>query len=85
MLPGGASGSYSTKIRTIYSELTKLGAATRVAGISRCWWRNSNGDIKRVQTIVYFDKLGVLRLSWSQLLEPPGADPYAGWCGMDTA
>jgi group II intron reverse transcriptase/maturase len=52
---------------TIYRELTRLGAADpvarRVAGNSRCWWRNSNGDIKRVLTIAYFDKLGVPRLS----------------------
>jgi group II intron reverse transcriptase/maturase len=53
--------------RTIYRELTHLGAAEhvakRVAGNSRCWWRNSDGDIKRVLTIAYFDKLGVPRLS----------------------
>jgi group II intron reverse transcriptase/maturase len=52
---------------TIYRELTHLGAAEhvakRVAGNSRCWWRNSDGDIKRVLTIAYFDKLGVPRLS----------------------
>ena len=52
---------------TIYRELLNLGAAEhvakRVAGNSRCWWRNSNGDIKRVLTIAYFDKLGVPRLS----------------------
>lgn len=52
---------------TIYRELTYLGAADhvarRVAGNSRCWWRNSDGDIKRVLTIAYFDKLGVPRLS----------------------
>ena len=52
---------------TIYRELINLGAAEhvakRVAGNSRCWWRNSNGDIKRVLTIAYFDKLGVPRLS----------------------
>jgi group II intron reverse transcriptase/maturase len=52
---------------TIYRELTNLGAAepvaARVAGNSRCWWRNSDGDIKRVLTIAYFDKLGVPRLS----------------------
>ena len=52
---------------TIYRELINLGAAehvaTRVAGNSRCWWRNSDGDIKRVLTIAYFDKLGVPRLS----------------------
>jgi group II intron reverse transcriptase/maturase len=52
---------------TIYRELINLGAADhvakRVAQNSRCWWRNSNGDIKRVLTIAYFDKLGVPRLS----------------------
>ncbi len=52
---------------TIYRELINLGAADhvakRVAGNSRCWWRNSDGDIKRVLTIAYFDKLGVPRLS----------------------
>ena len=52
---------------TIYRELTRLGAAEhvakRVAGNSRCWWRNSDGDIKRVLTIAYFNKLGVPRLS----------------------
>ena len=53
--------------KTIYRELINLGAAAsvakRVAGNSRCWWRNSDGDIKRVLTIAYFDKLGVPRLS----------------------
>lgn len=52
---------------TIYRELLNLGAAEhvarRVAENSRCWWRNSDGDIKRVLTIAYFDKLGVPRLS----------------------
>ena len=52
---------------TIYRELINLGAAEhvakRVGGNSRCWWRNSNGDIKRVLTIAYFDQLGVPRLS----------------------
>lgn len=52
---------------TIYRELIKLGAADhvakRVAQNARCWWRNSNGDIKRVLTIAYFDKLGLPRLS----------------------
>jgi len=45
---------------TMYRELTKLGApqgvAERVAGNSRCWWRNSDGLIKTVLTIQYFDK-----------------------------
>jgi len=52
---------------TIYREVINLGAAehvaTRVAGNSRSWWRNSDGDIKRVLTIAYFDKLSVPRLS----------------------
>jgi RNA-directed DNA polymerase len=52
---------------TIYRELINLGAADhvakRVAQNSRCWWRNSNGEIKRVLTIAYFDNLGVPRLS----------------------
>lgn len=52
---------------TIYRELRNLGApspvAQRVAANSRRWWRNSDGDIKRVLTIAYFDRLGVPRLS----------------------
>jgi RNA-directed DNA polymerase len=52
---------------TIYRELIALGAteqvAKRVAGNSRCWWGNSDGDIKKVLTIAYFDKLGVPRLT----------------------
>ena len=52
--------------RTMYRELTKLGApqgvAERVAANSRCWWRNSDGLIKTVLTIQYFDKLGAPRL-----------------------
>lgn len=52
---------------TIYRELRKLGAseqvAQRVAANSRRWWRNSDGEIKRVLTIAYFDHLGVPRLS----------------------
>ena len=53
--------------RTMYRELKALGAtetvAKRVAGNSRCWWRNSDRLIKTVLTIAYFDKLGVPRLS----------------------
>ena len=53
--------------RTIYRELKALGApakvATRVAGNSRCWWRNSDGLLKTVLTIAYFDRLAVPRLS----------------------
>jgi RNA-directed DNA polymerase len=52
---------------TMYRELQKLGAseqvAQRVAANSRRWWRNSDGEIKRVLTIAYFDRLGVPRLS----------------------
>lgn len=52
--------------RTMYRELTKLGApqgvAKSVAANSRCWWRNSDRLIKTVLTIQYFDKLGVPRL-----------------------
>ena len=52
---------------TMYRELRTLGAshrvAQRVAGNSRCWWRNSAGDLNRVLTIAYFDRLGVPRLS----------------------
>jgi RNA-directed DNA polymerase len=52
---------------TIYRELRKLGAsaevAQRAAANSRSWWRNSDGEIKRVLTIAYFDRLGVPRLS----------------------
>ena len=52
---------------TMYRELRHLGAphpvARRVAANSRGWWRNSDGDIKRVLTIAYFDRLGIPRLS----------------------
>ena len=53
--------------RTIYRELKALGAsedvANQVAGNCHRWWRNSNGALKRVLTIAYFDRLGVPRLS----------------------
>jgi RNA-directed DNA polymerase len=53
--------------RTIYRELKALGAsedvARQVAGNCHRWWRNSDGVIKRVLTIAYFDQLGVPRLS----------------------
>jgi RNA-directed DNA polymerase len=52
---------------TMYRELRYLGAppqvAQRVAANSRCWWRNSDGDIKRVLTIAYFERLGLPHLS----------------------
>ena len=51
----------------MYEKLRTLGAAPhvakRVADNSRCWWRNSQGDLQRVLTIAYFDRLGVPRLS----------------------
>ena len=52
---------------TMYRELRALGAPThvaqRVAANSRGWWRNSDGDLKRVLTLAYFERLGVPRLS----------------------
>jgi group II intron reverse transcriptase/maturase len=52
---------------TMYRELKALGAsdadARRVAANSRCWWRNSAGQLNRVLPIAYFDRLGVPRLS----------------------
>src|SRR5690606_19991606 len=52
---------------TMYRELKTLGAsdadAHRVAANSRRWWRNSAGQLNRVLTIAYFDRLGVPRLS----------------------
>ena len=52
---------------TMFRELRALGAPThvaqRVAANSRRWWRNSDGDLKRVLTIAYFERLGVPRLS----------------------
>ena len=53
--------------KAIYRELKVLGAsqdvANQVAGNCHRWWRNSDGVIKRVLTIAYFDRLGVPRLS----------------------
>lgn len=53
--------------KTIYRELKALGAthdvANQVAGNCHRWWCNSNGVIKTVLTIAYFDRLGVPRLS----------------------
>jgi len=55
------------KPRTMYRELKALGAgeavARRVAANSRRWWRNSDGLLKTVLTVAYFDRLGVPRLS----------------------
>lgn len=53
--------------RTMHRELKALGAsqdvARQVAANGCRWWRNSDGAIKRVLTIAYFDRLGVPRLS----------------------
>ena len=53
--------------QTVYLELKAMGAsedvARQVAGNCHHWWRNSNGVIKRVLTIAYFDRLGVPRLT----------------------
>ncbi|MGU9807367.1 UNVERIFIED_CONTAM: hypothetical protein HPS20_23040 [Pseudomonas sp. CM11] len=52
---------------TIYRELRRLGAsetvARKVAGNSRCWWRNSRFELNRVLDIAWFDKMGLPRLS----------------------
>jgi len=52
---------------TMWRELKALGAsdavARRVAANSRRWWRNSDGLLKTVLTIAYFDRLGVPRLA----------------------
>jgi RNA-directed DNA polymerase len=51
----------------IYRGLKALGAtdavAQKVAGNSRCWWRNSAKPLNSVLTIAYFDQLGLPRLS----------------------
>jgi group II intron reverse transcriptase/maturase len=52
---------------TIYRELRRLGAseavARKVAGNSRCWWRNSALELNRVLDIASFDRMGLPRLS----------------------
>ena len=52
---------------TMYRELKAMGAseavARKVAANSRSWWRNSCKALHRVLPIVYFDRLGVPRLS----------------------
>ena len=52
---------------TMYRELKAMGAsdedARKVAGNSRCWWRNSRQSMNRALPIAYFDRLGVPRLS----------------------
>jgi RNA-directed DNA polymerase len=53
---------------TMLRELRALGGASadvakQVAGNAGRWWRNSDGVLKKVLTIAYFDRLGVPRLS----------------------
>ena len=56
-----------TRGRTIYRELTALGAsaevARQVAANSRRWWRNSGMLLGSVLTIAWADQLGVPRLT----------------------
>jgi RNA-directed DNA polymerase len=51
---------------TMYRELRSLGAsrdiAAQVAGNACRWWYNCSGEVNRVLTIAYFDRLGVPRL-----------------------
>ena len=51
----------------IYRALKALGAtdavAQKVAGNSRCSWRNSAKLLNSVRTIACFDQMGLLRLS----------------------
>jgi RNA-directed DNA polymerase len=53
--------------RTMFRELTALGASTeqaaRIAGNARRWWRNSRYELNRLMPSAYFDRLGVPRLS----------------------
>lgn len=52
--------------KTVFRELCALGACSEVAGRvavnARRWWWNSTGQINRVLTTAYFDRLGVPRL-----------------------
>jgi RNA-directed DNA polymerase len=59
--------SHWKRPRAIHRELKGLGApedvAKQVAGNCHRWWHKSDGAIKRVLTIAYFDRLGLPRLS----------------------
>jgi hypothetical protein len=71
---------------TVYRELRIRGmskdAAMLVAVNCRRWWMNSGRLLHVALPTRYFDQLGVPRLATQpQPLEPPGADPHAGWCG----
>ena len=71
-----------------YSSLRRLGATEELAkAVARnvgSWWRSSM-HVARVLDLAYYDRLGVPKFSCPQLLEPPGADPHAGWCGRGSA
>ena len=53
--------------KTIYRELTRMGASTwvaeSVAALSRRWWHSSRSGLHHVLTIAYYDRLGLPRLS----------------------
>jgi Group II intron, maturase-specific domain/Reverse transcriptase (RNA-dependent DNA polymerase) len=53
--------------KTMYRELTKLGAkpdvARQVAANSCCWWRNSGQALNAALTLAWSDPLGLPRLS----------------------
>ena len=53
----------TTMFRKLRALGASLGVAQRVAANSRRWWRNSDGLLKAVLTVAYFDRLGVPRLS----------------------
>jgi RNA-directed DNA polymerase len=73
----------------IHREVRALGAtddlARRVASLTAGWWGSAQTGLKYILTVRYFDELGVPKFSIPQLLEPPGADPHAGWCGRGGA
>lgn len=51
----------------IYREMKRLGAnedaARKVAGNSRCWWRNSGQLLHTALPKSYYDRMGVPRLA----------------------
>ena len=52
---------------TMFRQLLALGAshevARQIAANSRRWWRNSGKLLNSVQTLAWFDRLGLLRLA----------------------
>ncbi len=73
------------RAKTIDPELlarkTSSDVAAQVAANARRWWRNSGTFLNSVLNLAWASRLGIPRLCWPQLLEPPGPDPHAGWCG----